>query len=265
MRKDREYLQNISHDGQERIFAAHVHDLLYTCAERQIITATTFLDLRAAALARMVIQKNAAHNYAFSGGYEGAERQCLLFLPDYMEEDALEADDLPFCALRAQHASDQTLTHRDYLGALMAAGIKRENVGDILVYAGGADILLLRATVEYVRSNLDSVGRVKIVLSDLPLDALEVPETHVREIRDTVASLRLDNLVSAGFSLPRGEAQRLIAAGRVFVNSMECQKAEKTVAPGDMIAVRGFGKMRFSALGGMSRRGRQGVVLERYI
>ena len=80
-----------------------------------------------------------------------------------------------------------------------------------------------------------------------------------------MASLRLDNLVSAGFSLPRGEAQRLIAAGRVFVNSMECQKAEKTVAPGDMIAVRGFGKMRFSALGGMSRRGRQGVVLERYI
>ena len=39
----------------------------------------------------------------------------------------------------------------------------------------------------------------------------------------------------------------------------------KNALPGDMIAVRGFGKMRFSALGGMSRRGRQGVVLERYI
>jgi RNA-binding protein YlmH len=87
----------------------------------------------------------------------------------------------------------------------------------------------------------------------------------VRTIRDTVSTLRLDAVVACGFSTSRGKAADLISAGRVMVNHRECLKADKSVAEGDVLTCRGLGKCVLTEVGGLSRKGRITLTIERYI
>ncbi|MBO5918597.1 MAG: RNA-binding protein, partial [Oscillospiraceae bacterium] len=111
----------------------------------------------------------------------------------------------------------------------------------------------------------ESVGRWKIKLQEIPLSALEVKPPEVRVIRDTVATLRLDAVLSSGFSTSRGKAADLINAGRVMVNHRECVKPDRAVAQGDVLTCRGLGKCVVKEVLGQSRKGRIMLTIERYI
>ena len=87
----------------------------------------------------------------------------------------------------------------------------------------------------------------------------------MKTIRDTVATLRLDAVVAAGFSTSRAKAAGFISAGRVAVNHRECLKADRPVSQGDTLTCRGLGKCVLTQVLGESRKGRIMVVLERYI
>ena len=88
---------------------------------------------------------------------------------------------------------------------------------------------------------------------------------QVKEIRDTVAALRLDAVMASGFSLSRGKAADLIGAGRVQLNHRECLKGDRAVAEGDVITCRGLGKCTVAQVGGRSKKGRILIGLERYL
>ena len=83
-------------------------------------------------------------------------------------------------------------------------------------------------------------------------------------IRDTVAALRLDAVLAAGFSTSRSKAADLISAGRVAINHRECMKGDRTVNEGDVLTCRGLGKCVVKEVLGASRKGRIMLVLERY-
>ena len=84
-------------------------------------------------------------------------------------------------------------------------------------------------------------------------------------VHDTVATLRLDAVLSSGFAIARGKAADLISGGRVSVNHRECTKADKAVAEGDVLTCRGLGQCVVKEVPGQSRKGRPMLVLERYI
>ena len=92
-----------------------------------------------------------------------------------------------------------------------------------------------------------------------------MPAPKGREVRDTVASLRLDAVASTGFRIARGKAADLIASGRVQVNWRECTKADKLLSAGDTVSARGFGKFELTEVGGVTRKGRTSIVLKRYV
>ena len=94
---------------------------------------------------------------------------------------------------------------------------------------------------------------------------LLVPERQVKTLRDTVMSLRLDAVLAGGFSLSRTRAAELIRSGRVQVNHQDCLKADRTVAQGDVLTVRGLGRCVLREVGGLSKKGRTAVTLERYL
>ena len=71
-------------------------------------------------------------------------------------------------------------------------------------------------------------------------------------------------LGSGGFGVSRGKAAELIAAGKVELNWRVCQKADKTVAEGDVVSCRGFGKFEVAEVGGLSKKGRTNLLLKRY-
>ena len=157
------------------------------------------------------------------------------------------------------------LSHRDILGGLMGLGLDREKLGDILILPGKCQVLALTECVPILLSQWDSAGRARLKVRQIPLSELEIQPPQVKEIRDTVAALRLDAVLAAGFSLSRGKAAELIAAGRAAVNHRECTKVDKTVEKGDVITCRGLGKCVVKDVPGQSRKGRTMVVMERYI
>ena len=158
-----------------------------------------------------------------------------------------------------------TLTHRDFLGALMGCGIKRETVGDIYVSEGSCDFLVTREILPYLLQNFLSAGRTKLHVEQLPIGQIRVPEQKVKAVRDTVSSLRLDGVVSSGFSISRGKAADYIAAGKCELNYAPCMKGDKQAAEGDVITIRGLGKIRLETIGGSTKKGRIAIEITRFL
>ncbi|MEI3347252.1 MAG: YlmH/Sll1252 family protein [Dysosmobacter sp.] len=144
-------------------------------------------------------------------------------------------------------------------------GIVREKIGDILVGPESADILVLETVEPFLLQSWDSAGRVKLSVTSVPLEYLHIPQVQWEEIRDTVSSLRLDAVVSTGLRMSRGKAAELISGGRVQVNWQDCTKPDRTVAEGDTISARGYGKFQLLEAGGVTKKGRICIVVKRFI
>lgn len=230
-------------------------------------TCTSFLTPEERSEAELLLSRLSPVKQVFFGGFSGAERQVCVFLPDWMDEDTLHTEeDSPLCALDVQlPAMAKTLTHRDYLGSLMALGLKRETCGDILCHAQGAQLLLLRDRLPILLSQWDKVAQYPLRLQEIPLAGLTAPVQNLAIVRDTVASLRLDSVVAAGFSLSRTRASELIAQGRVEKNHRVCDKTDAAVQEGDVFSCRGLGKFRLHSAGGQSRKGRIFLELHRFV
>ena len=199
------------------------------------------------------------------GGYEGAERQMLVYLPDYLDADVLTEDDSPLVCLRATFYEGDNPNHRDFLGALMGAGIARETVGDICVGQGICDFFVTAEIAPYVLQNFTGAGRTKLHLEQIPLCDVSVPEPETKEIKDTLASLRLDSVISAGFRVGRSAAAQYVTSGRAAINGLPCEKPDKAVEEGAKISVRGLGKILLRTVNGQTKKGRISVIIDRYI
>lgn len=260
MREKRTLLDKMARDQEERLIFSRILDQAERCERRQILTHSFFLSPGERAAAESLLRAAEAPRHVFCGGYEGAERTLCLFLPDWMEEADAELQ-----LLRVRCFEENALGHRDVLGSLMGLGISREKLGDILIAPDGCDLIILPEIAVFLLNNWESAGRLRLKKELLPIDELRIPEKEVRLIQDTVAAPRLDAVLGVGFSLSRGKAAELIAAGRVQLNYRDCLKGDKQVGEGDAISCRGLGKCRVTALGGLSKKGRIRIVVERYI
>ncbi len=207
-----------------------------------------------------------AEGLQYFGGYEDAERKMLLYLPDYLDPEAfLQEEDAPLCCLRAVFYDGDTPSHKDFLGALMGSGIARESLGDICVGRGRCDFFATAEITPYILQNLSSAGRTHLHLERISLADVEVAEPQTRQIRDTVASLRLDSILSSGFRIGRSLACEYIAAGKAAIDGLPCQKPDKAITEGMKISVRGMGKIKITQVGGQTKKGRISVVIDRYV
>lgn len=259
---DRSNIEKIARTPEDKILLAKVWDKINTGIRKNIPANSCFLSLRELDMTRYLFG-DVPGLYAF-GGYEGAERQMLIYLPDYLEESTLY-NDPAFVCLRATFYEGDSPSHRDFLGALMGAGISRETVGDICVGSSSCDFFVTQEIAPYILQNFISAGRTKLHLEEIPLSEVSVPEPEVKEIRDTLASLRLDSIISAGFRVGRSQAAQYVTTGRAAVDGLPCEKPDKMVAEGCKISVRGLGKIKLKSVNGQTKKGRISVVIDRYV
>lgn len=259
-------LERLGLTGEDRLTLAKVLDKAEQADSRNIPAATGFLSpqQQMQALDLLHLAGISESAYVFQGGYEGAERRILLFLPDWLEREDAESQS-PIRCLRAVFREDEKLSHRDFLGSLMGMGIVREKVGDILAASGSADLLVLESVADFLLQNWTSAGRTKLRVSAIEPENLHIPAVQRKEVRDTVSSLRLDAVAASGFHLARGKAAALIESGRVQLNWRECVKPDKLLEAGDVVSARGFGKFELSEVGGLTRKGRISIVLQVYV
>lgn len=259
-------LDRIGAAGEDRLELARILDRAEQARNRNIPAATDFLSPRQqmAVLDLLRLAGVPEAGYVRLGGYDGAERNLFLFLPDWLERSDA-ASQSPIRCLRAVFRREEKLTHRDFLGSLMGMGIVREKVGDILVGPGSADIIVLDTVADFLLNSWNSAGRARLAVSEVEPRYIHIPEVKCQEVRDTVSSLRLDAVASAGFRMARGKAAELIADRRVQVNWRECTKPDKLLSAGDSVSARGFGKFELAEVGGVTKKGRTSIVLKRYV
>ena len=260
---DRSNIEKIARSAEDKVLLARVWDKINAGMRKNIPASTAFLTPREQELCRYLFGDQPG--LSFFGGFPGAERQMLTFLPDYLEEASLYSEDSPVVCLRADFYEGDTLSHRDFLGALMGAGLARETVGDILISANACDFLVTAQIAPYILQELRSAGRTKLRLQRIPLEDIHVPQPQIKEIRDTLASVRLDSVISSGFRIGRSLAAQYICSGKVAVDGLPCEKPDRLVSVGAKISLRGSGKILLAAIGGKTKKDRISVVIHRYM
>ena len=260
---DRNNIEKIAQSPEDRLLLAKLWDKIQSGIRRCIMANTCFLSPREQEMARYLF--GAEPGLTFFGGYDEAERKMLVFLPEYLEEENLYEEDSPLVCLRASFFEADALSHRDFLGALMGAGIARETVGDICVGKGYCDFFVTAEIAPYIEQNFFSAGRTKLHLSRISLRDAHIPEPEIKEIKDTVASLRLDSVISSGFRIGRSLAAQYISAGKAAIDCLPCEKPDKPVSEGMRISVRGLGKIKLASVNGKTKKDRISVVIHRYV
>ena len=240
------------------------------------ITGCDFLSPEEQSSASGFFRRNASQGAFLYGGYDEAERRMPVFMPDYTgvtdEESLIEyfrtyPDECPLRVLVVKiPAIEKTAPgHRDYLGSLMGLGIKREKVGDIIVGPRGAQIVVAEDMAEYLRDSLSSVGRVTVTTAISDITGLTPAEVKKEEREYNVSSPRLDNVVSAVFSLSRKTATEAITKGLVFVDGIQVMKPDRQMKDGEKLVLRGKGKAIYLGVSGTSRKGKDYIRVVKYI
>ena len=261
----------------DELLIAQIEDKIRQADEWSMMTAGDFLDAhQRKILTDYVRGRKLPIRMALYGGYADAERCMPVFLPEYMEWDGgFEAIPEEVGALLqvirvSVPKGGKALTHRDYLGSLLALGLDREVTGDILVRgedapAGlGADIIVKAEIAEFIEMHYEKAGRANLTVSVHPIEELMTGESHIIKKQDTVASLRLDSVAASAFALSRAKASDAIRRGIVSVNSVEALKTDMEVKEGDKIVLRGRGKAVLAEVGGTSRKDRIRITLDPY-
>ncbi|MGN1187529.1 MAG: RNA-binding protein [Lachnospiraceae bacterium] len=247
---------------EEQILAGRLSDLANTCYNRNIPVFSAYLNLNEQNILHEVQKSFPPISIKTEGGYFLSERRIAVFLPD-----AEWQCDLPIKLLKISPADKRflnTLTHRDYLGALMNLGIERSLLGDIVISDNSAYVFCLDRIASFIIDNLTKVRNDFVrcdICDELPYDF----EPSYKEITGSVASLRLDAVISLAFNESRSHSTGYIENALVFVNGRLITTNAYNLKDGDIVSVRGHGRFRYMYTKSETKKGRYMVVLNLYI
>ena len=151
------------------------------------------------------------------------------------------------------------------LGSLIGLGLKRGKIGDLLLSTDEAQVVVAAEVAEYILTNLNKVGSVPVAVAAIDPEQLNTPVERVKEIKSTVASPRLDAVAGLGFGVSRSRMAREIKMGKVKVNWQVAMDPDHKVDAGDVLSIRGRGRVVVDEIGGETRKGRLFVKLKRLL
>lgn len=279
---------------ENNLFLKNIEEKYERFLDYYTIMNSDFLTMEQQSMLAGFMRTHRREGVFFYGGFAEAERRQVVFLPDYTgvtekitelpaidnEKEKNHADcrilteyfeenseNCPICLLDIviPPAEHKTLGHRDYLGALMGEGIKREKVGDILVHEKGAQIIVAEELADYLAENFRQVGAVSVLVKKTPISALNSAEIRTINLKFTVSSPRIDNIVSGVFGISRKDAVNAISHGKVFVSGREISKPDFALKGGEKIVLRGKGKAIYNGVTGTSKKGKVYIDVEKYI
>lgn len=249
------------------LLLARIEDCISSCEDSYLVTSTNFLDIYQQSTVIEYLRRRSGVRFDFYGGFDDSERKTAVFFPDYAEgiDYIKENPDLsPIVALDIKKDSFSTLSHRDYLGAVMGLGIKREAVGDIIVTDKGCSMAVIRSVAGYIKENLTSVGRGSVSIEITDTFENSGTEAVFESKRCYVSSMRLDAVVSVAFSLSRSTAADKIKRGEVLMNGVVMSKPDIKVPFGAKLVIHGSGKVIVDEDAGITKKGRQAFIIRKY-
>lgn len=204
--------------------------------------------------------------YETFGGYHSAERQMVSFLPDalYLSEKPDHYPVVPVQIRPLQKKFSESLTHRDYLGAILNLGVERNKIGDIIFLEDEVVAFIHQHLAEYICEHLQRIRHTSVISETLPLKEFHYAPRY-QEIKGSVASVRLDTLLALAFPQSRSKLTGLISSAKVYVNGRLITSNGYHVKDGDIISVRQMGKFAYKGLLSETKKGRYYVIIHKYI
>lgn len=250
---------------EEQLIQNRLIDLANLTFNKDLPTFSDFLTLNDINCFLAILNDLPNIKYELYGGYLYAERKILGFYPVYYEDDKL---DFPICCLEIKplHSKySQELNHRDCLGTILNLGLDRSKIGDIVVKDKIAFVFCYKDIAEFIEQNLYRIKRTDIQVNKLYKWEDKNLNPNFKTIQGTVSSIRLDTVVALGFQKSRSKITSLIQGGKVFVNSKLIQSNSYTLREGDIISVRGLGKIIYKSIQQQTRKGRYFIKVDRFI
>ena len=245
---------------EEKEWIKRARELEERSLARGIYTRTAFLTEGEQA----VLAECRSLHYTLVGGYEEAERRLALF---GSEEELYYPWESEIVLLKIEPKDQKfadDLSHRDFTGALLNLGIKRELLGDLLVVDNVGYQFCLQSVSVFLQENLSRVRRTSVTVREVP----SLPEGALPTLREETAvsaSERLDGVVCAVYGLSRAEGKDLAEKEKVFVNGRLCTDPALSLKEGQKISVRGFGKFYYDGITGSTRSGRSRIAFRRFV
>ena len=266
--KKRELLEEYKKQD-DKILLSQILDKLEISAKNDKIEYTDFLDMYQVVLVKNFLKKLEIKNYQFYGGFEESERKIVIFYTDKYNKEMIKENYENMCKIIRITLGPKEkglYSHRNYLGGIIKLGMKREKVGDILVFDDGEEIIVKEETANILAKELGSLTRFENSKIEIEkIKNIRKPEIKKEEIDIIIPSLRLDNIVSDLARTSRSKAVQIINQERVFVNGQNETKPAKNIKVEDTITIRGKGRFVIKEIVGTTRSGRTVLRIEKFV
>ena len=255
---------------EEQLLEKHFIDLSRQAYHRNIIIYSDFLNLNEQNILHSIPKDRLYTGVIVFGGYDFAERQMAAFIPDALSLRDIKDLDIFQSEISVLHISplnkkySEALSHRDYLGAILNLGIERGMIGDILITDSEAIVFVKMQMQEFLTENITRIRHTSVLATIDELTDFHYSPRY-EEIKGTVASVRLDSLLSVAFSSSRSKLSGLIEGGKVFVNGRLITSNAYQVKEHDIISVRGMGKFEFIETLAFTKKKRIYVLIHKYV
>lgn len=264
-------------NSEFNILTARIYDFARR-SEAGELSVSSFLSPSEAAVARVILsERKIVHRAVFFGGYSEAERQRLFLLPSYTDDfdgDVAEKLDTCFfddrrdavCPLIIRGSGYREFTHRDYLGSVLSLGLERDAIGDIVLLDSYSAVIFCSAQIgEFLKSSLERISNDVVSVWDFDVTDDFSANREFKRINDTVASNRLDCVVSALTGLSREKAQDLIKKELCQLNYMTECRSDRALETPCVLTLRGYGKYILREFDGFTKKGRLKMSADKYI
>ncbi|MGB9839772.1 RNA-binding protein [Thermovenabulum sp.] len=246
----------------EKLAMARIRDLFRAAEKKGDYVASNFLTPLEQEMVIDISREFPEVKFFFEGGYKEAERKILVAYPEYIEGRPFVA---PVKALRIKLREEDAFPgHRDFLGSILGLGISREKIGDVLVKKGEAIVIVKEEIIEFLGLNLNKVKNFDVETEEITLKEIIAPEKSYKEVKGTVASLRLDAVASLAFGVSRSKMAPYIKGENVRVNFKIVSDPSHEVKEGDIISATRMGRAKVEKIGGESKKGRIYVTIHRF-
>lgn len=248
----------------EHAFIDRVLDWIEQADRYHELKLTDFLDPRQQFIVQSLVNRSQNLQVKFHGGTENAERKRACIAPDYR---VLEDEDfaIQVLILSSDDLKISTLEHGDYLGGILGIGIKREKIGDLHLHEHGCHCIAASEIIEFIHLQLQQVHRVKVNTEITTLDKLLPVESDIEELNLSVASMRLDGIVSDVVRLSRTKVVQPIKSGKCKVNWKVETDPSYSLKEGDTVSLKGFGRFKVLGEEGVTKKGRNRVKIGKFV
>ncbi|SHE61753.1 RNA-binding protein YlmH, contains S4-like domain [Seinonella peptonophila] len=243
------FFEHFSKD--EHPFIERCTDWLERALHYQFIT-TPFLDPREQYILKTLVNREREISLQFDGGYPNAER-CRAIMAQKVLSSEFDEESLAYYRLIAR--SGTRLQHGDVLGAILGLGLRREKIGDLIPHMTGCDIIIAKEISQFICFSLQQVGRESVSVEMISRESLYQSEPRKVERSIFVSSLRLDAVLASILRLSRSKVSSLIQSGKAKVNWRVVQRADLLVKNGDVLSIRGFGRVTIIDSNRLTKKG----------